>query len=43
MKLKFKLYLRVVLFLATATGPALAQFEVTPEPFADHQSNSLSG
>jgi len=43
MKLKFKLYWRVVLFLATAAGPALGQFEVTPEPFAHNQSNSLSG
>lgn len=40
MKLKFKLSWYVVLFLAMAAAPALAQFEVTPDHFGDRQTDS---
>lgn len=40
MKLKFKLYCCVVLFLAMTVAPALAQFEVTPDHFGDRQTDS---
>jgi hypothetical protein len=40
MKLKLTSYWCVVLFLAIAAVPVLAQFEVTPDQFGDSQSSS---